>query len=495
MRCPDPKAWLDFYGGETDEAATAQMAGHLQECRSCREEFDRLSRFGAGLRGALRVPAPKPRAVRRRHAQPSPASRLPLAVAAGLLVAAVGWALFSTSSRVPAEVPVARTPDVPEEEPAEPLIPPLPRGEKLPPPADIRKEPLVAPIPPARREEPAVTEPAPQPPASARAEPATTRAAETAATIAILERSGGSQPLLDGQGARGRAVVKFPDGTRMELGEKTAIARISDRAGVAGIGKWVELTEGALAIEAAHQPADRAITIATPHGEARVVGTTLRLAVERESTRLEVVEGKARLTRTGGGAADVVGGHFAVAADGVELAARPLPKMVAEALMKFGFEDGRMPKGIEAGSVERGPERAGSRFCVAGAVIPGGTSGGHVKLSSDDAKGLFTYSDDLVLSFDYWADDSVRTLDLHMWSRLQQTTFGMTVWNTPREQWTHLVIPLGEFVRTEPDRLLHLKPGEAVPNLWIQAGQVGGKLYLDNLEIVRMRPAPVRQKR
>jgi hypothetical protein len=151
-----------------------------------------------------------------------------------------------------------------------------------------------------------------------------------------------------------------------------------------------------------------------------------------------------------------------------------------------------MPKAVEAGSVERGPERAGSRYCVAGALLPGATSGGHVRLS-DDGKGLFAYSDDLFLAFDYWADDSVRTLDLHVWSRVQQTTFGTTVWNTPREQWTHLVLPLADFVRTEPDRLVHLKPGEAVPNLWIQAGQPGGKLYLDNLEIVRIRKKEARR--
>jgi ferric-dicitrate binding protein FerR (iron transport regulator) len=490
MNCPDAEAWLAFYGGETDEAATERMAGHLQECLPCQEEFDRLSRFGAGLRGALRVPAVKPRAIRRRLIRPRSSSWLPLAVAAGLAVAALGL-LFTKPSRPPEEIPVAHTSDIPEVQTIEtPPAPVPPTVQKEPPSAEFERP---APVPPTLKpEEPAPVEPAPLPPAPT--EPGTTRAAATAVAIATLERIGGSQPLLEGQGANGRAVVKFHDGTRMDLGEKTVIARISDRAGAGGVGNWVELTQGTVTIEAPHQPADRAMTVATPHGEARIVGTTLRLAVEKESTRLEVVEGRVRLTRPGGGSADVIGGHFAVAAEGVELAARPLPKMVAETPIRFTFEDGRMPKGLEAGSVERGPERAGSRYCVAGAMLPGATSGGHVKLSADDAKGLFAYSDDLVLSFDYWADDSVRTLDLHMWSRVQQTTFGMTVWNTPREQWTHQVIPLTDFVRTEPDRLLHMKPGEAVPNLWIQAGQVGGKLYLDNLEIVRLRPSPPRKK-
>jgi ferric-dicitrate binding protein FerR (iron transport regulator) len=497
MKCPDAEAWLAFYGGETGEAAASRMTGHLQECPACQEEFDRLSSFGAGLRGALRNPGAKPRGVRRRPVRSRSPSWLPFAAAAGLAITALGLALFTKPSRPLEALPVARTPGAFEGPP--PQTPPLPAPPPLRPalpPLELPRDERPAPVPPAPApEEPAPAPPEPTPPAApAPVEPGKTRAAATSVAIATLEGAQGSRPLLEGQGAQGRGIVKFPDGTRMELGDKTVLARISDRAGAGGIGKWVELVQGSLAIEAAHQPVDRAMTVATPQGEARIVGTILRLAVERESTRLEVVEGRVRLSRPGSGEADVIGGHFAVAAEGVELVARPLPKMVAETLLQFTFEDGRMPRGVEAGSVERGPERPGNRFCAAGAMIPGGTSGGHVKFASDDARGLFAYSDDLVLSFDYWADDSVRTLDLHMWSRLQQTTFGMTVWNTARERWAHQVIPLGDFVRTESDHLLHMKPGEAVPYLWIQAGQVGGKLYLDNLEVVRLRPPPAKKR-
>ena len=51
-----------------------------------------------------------------------------------------------------------------------------------------------------------------------------------------------------------------------------------------------------------------------------------------------------------------------------------------------------------------------------------------------------------------------------------------------------------EDCRSCPDRLLRMKPGEPVPNLWIQVGQPGAKLALDNAEIVRMRPVPARRK-
>jgi hypothetical protein len=109
-------------------------------------------------------------------------------------------------------------------------------------------------------------------------------------------------------------------------------------------------------------------------------------------------------------------------------------------------------------------------------------------------KGLFTYSEDLVLSFDYWADDTVRTLDLLLWSRAQQISFGTTVWETPRARWVHLAVPLRDFGGGGPDRLLHLRPGESVPTLWIQAGQPGGKLYVDNFELARIYGPPGKAK-
>jgi hypothetical protein len=189
---------------------------------------------------------------------------------------------------------------------------------------------------------------------------------------------------------------------------------------------------------------------------------------------------------------DVPGGHAAALAEGVELAALPIPRMVTEVLHRFTFEEGRLPKIVETGTLERGPDRAGNRFSIAGKIVPGATAGAVVKLN-DDGKGLFAYSEDLVLSFDYWVDTSVSTLDVQVWSRVQQITFGTTLWNTPRERWTHAVLPLSEFVRSDRERTLHLKTGERVPNLWIQPGQPGGMMYLDNVEIVRLRRKEARR--
>ncbi len=500
MRCPDPGTWTAFYGGELPETETLRLAAHLEACERCRNEFDRLCTLGAGIRDAFdaapRTPSIRPRPRRSPVRRTSP-MRAPLAAAAAVTVAA----LLLILKPPPHETPIARAPALLQEEPSAPeprpplLQAPEPAPQTLPPPRfeppkDIERAPdLPAPGPAL---------PLPRPPPPAPLVPPPPRPTQVLAAVAVLERCDGdvqvdggrgrqARTLFAGQGLStsgpgSRAVVRFPDGTRMELGEKTQIAALADRAGAQGVGKWVDLARGSVMIEAARQAPERAMLIATPHGDARIVGTSFRLAVEPDATRLDVAEGRVRLSRSGT-AIDVPGGHFALAGAGVELAARPLPGRIAEPVLRFGFEDGRLPKAFDTGSLERGPGRDGDRFCVAGPLVKISAAG----------QGLFPYAEDLVLSFDYWAEDSVRTLDLHMWSRTLQATVNATIWNAARERWTHLVVPLNDLVRTESGRTLRFKPGEAVPNLWIAPGQPG-KIYLDNLEIIRLRPAPARKK-
>ncbi len=488
MRCPEPEAWIGFYGGETEESLAHRMAAHLQECARCREEFDRLSRLGAGIRGALPEPG-RPRARRRRPLRASRPSWVPLAAAAALALAAVGLAFFREKPRAPSEPSIAQVPVVVVEEPR--------RAEEPPPAPEIPKPVFVAPPPPVIPEV-RPPEPLPPPVEPPPEEPAASRPGETIVAVALLDRVEGdvavsgaparaAQDILPGQeiatGPRSRAVVKFPDGTRMELGEQSSIGRISDRAGAQGIGKWIDMTRGTLEVQAAKQAKDRAMAIATPDGEARIVGTTFRLAVAPGSTRLEVAEGKVRLTRPGAPGVDVIGSHYAVAAAGVELAARPLPKAIAETLFRFDFEDGRLPKPFDGGAVGKGPD---ARSCLAGP---------RAMLREEPNRGLFAYADDLVLSFDYWADATVRTLDFHAWNRTRQVTFGSTAWEVPCERWTHVVLPLSELLRTEGDRSFPMTPGDQVATFWIQPGQPGAALHIDNLELVRLRSQPKGAKR
>ncbi|MBI3855042.1 MAG: FecR domain-containing protein, partial [Planctomycetes bacterium] len=329
MRCPDLESWTAFYGGETSERETERLSDHLQDCERCRREFDQLCGLGAAMRGAL---VRRPRAVR-----PSRPSAVPLAIAAAFALAAVAVLVYPKEKPGPTPVTIAQTPITIVEAPATPAPPPPLPAPRLPEaPTAARPELTPRPALPAP-EIPAPTPveaetPAPPVEAPVKVEPAATRVVEKSEAVAALERIEGevvvtgpagrvparsNQPLeagsgLSASGARSRAVVRFADGTRVELGEKTVVAQISDRAGAKGVGKWIEVSEGTVTVDAAHQPADRALILATPQGEARVVGTVFRLVVDPAATRLEVLEGKVRLSRPGA-AVDVHGGFGATA--------------------------------------------------------------------------------------------------------------------------------------------------------------------------------------
>ncbi len=391
------------------------------------------------------------------------------------------------------ESAVAQPAAVPEESPGPPREPPMDAGGGT---APAAREP--GEVPSVPKEEPSRDSVGPAPGAT---EPAVAVIEAAEGGVWVTARGGrgpakGGCPLPAGgglavAGGKGRAVIRFPDGTRMELGRDSVLGGIMDKAGRGGVGLFVEMSHGMLSIDAAPRPAGRALVVSTPHAEVRVVGTSLRLVVEpgeRGSTRVEVREGRVRMAGRSGGAADVAGGHYAVAGGAGGIVVRPLPGAAREIVHRFDFEDGRLPKACRSGFVERGPERGGSRFCVAGAMDPGASCGGRVVLV-DDARGLFTFSEDLVACFDYWVDDTVRTLDVQVWNRSQQLTFGATLWNVPRGRWTRAVLPLPEFVRQERGRVQRMRPGDAIITFWIQAGQVGGTLYVDDLEIARIRPA------
>lgn len=139
-------------------------------------------------------------------------------------------------------------------------------------------------------------------------------------------------------GAAGSAVVAFGDGTRLDLGTDTTIAGWGDAA-----GKRIALRKGRLSAEVTKQPAGHPLVIATPHGEARVLGTALVLRVSSESTELEVQTGKVRLIRGKDGAGvEVSGGHLAEIAPGTEFAPR--------AVRVFEFQDGVAPTPRYAGT-------------------------------------------------------------------------------------------------------------------------------------------------
>ena len=159
----------------------------------------------------------------------------------------------------------------------------------------------------------------------------------TAAMAATLERMEGEvqigklparpdQGIRAGQGietgAKSLAVIRYADGTRVELGESSILGDIRDG------GKRVILEKGMLRSQIAKQPKDQPMIFATPHGEAKVLGTTLRLAVDADpmkGARLDVEEGKVEFKSLAGKTVLVESGHYAVAAAGAEFLAKTLP--------------------------------------------------------------------------------------------------------------------------------------------------------------------------
>lgn len=120
-------------------------------------------------------------------------------------------------------------------------------------------------------------------------------------------------------GATKTVITYGREATRIELKSNTELKLLASTR-----GKRLELREGKFDATVARQRWFRPMLVTTPQAEARVLGTEFTLTTTTNLTRLEVTEGKVRLTRTSDGArADVPAEYYAVAASGAELAALP----------------------------------------------------------------------------------------------------------------------------------------------------------------------------
>lgn len=288
--------------------------------------------------------------------------------AASVLVAlglgAVLWGLRAPSNPDPApgfrvaEKPAARpAPEEPpkprvEEPPALPPRPPkspdpspMPAPPQPPPPAEKPLRPEPAPPPEPKAPEP--TPPAPEPPRPSPAGPK-----ETVLVFGRIERASGEvaipgagraragQDLVSGQGLEvpgreGYAVLKCPDGSRLELGPSTRVREFRDEA-----GKRIVLDRGLLTVDAVKQPAGRPMVLVTPHAEARVLGTRLVLWALADASRVEVREGRVRVTRREDNvSADVSSDQQAVVARGIPLAAKPA-RVTDDLVALYRFDTG-----------------------------------------------------------------------------------------------------------------------------------------------------------
>lgn len=126
------------------------------------------------------------------------------------------------------------------------------------------------------------------------------------------------------EGGRSRAVLEYPDTTRLDLGPSTVVRHLADPKDRAL--KHVRLDAGHVEVDAVKQPAGRPMILTTAEAEVRVLGTRFALLAEGGATRVQVEEGAVEFRGLRQGGSIVVrSGFYAVAAPGRPLEAIPVP--------------------------------------------------------------------------------------------------------------------------------------------------------------------------
>jgi len=149
--------------------------------------------------------------------------------------------------------------------------------------------------------------------------------ATVAATMTLEREDGTAVTIAEGTGLEisGRATLRYVDQTRLEISPGTEIQELRTEK-----GKRLTIVKGEVRAIVAKQPKNQPMVFATSHGEATVLGTTLRIIVDPDSKKgmiLIVEEGKVQLKNLAGRTAEVVTGHYAVAAAGAEVVPHPIP--------------------------------------------------------------------------------------------------------------------------------------------------------------------------
>lgn len=267
------------------------------------------------------------RVEKRIHRAPPPSSAGWMVGVAAAVIAAILGIIALSGTKAPApvvKIPVLETPPPPK--PYEP------------PPIDVRPATSTAKTPepkPATPEAPkAMPTPRPEePPAPLVPEVQPVPPTVTVIVVAKVTRADGEvseaagHALAAGRGlevGKGAATIVYPDGTKLDLGARTTVTDLLDAK-----GKTLTLEKGVLTAEVVKQA--QPMVLKTPHGEIRVLGTTLKVTIEPGSTRLDVLSGKVRLIRAiDNKYVDVITGHYAVAGAGIDLVAKssapPKPK-------------------------------------------------------------------------------------------------------------------------------------------------------------------------
>jgi ferric-dicitrate binding protein FerR (iron transport regulator) len=346
-----------YLQNDLDEAGARELSAVLateEGARDFSEFVQEWTLLGEAARQRVaEAGRPGTQKIRKRAPAPEP-SRTWIGWAVGLAAAAAFMIALAIPGRLPSreEKPAPRITQVPPVRVDEPRPAPPEPGRPAPP----RPEPerAIPPVPP-----PSVG-PATAPPAAPPSvEPAREKIPETRPAppekvarpvIAVLGRVQGDVQIasaagkrkaaagegltaddgLESAGSASHAVLDYPDGTRIELGPDSTIERHAERQGK----RIITLARGTVAATVAKQAPGRSVGLTTPHAEVTVLGTQFTLVVTADATRLEVREGRVRLTRLPDGASiEVAAGHHSVAARGQKLESKPV-------LFTREFQDG-----------------------------------------------------------------------------------------------------------------------------------------------------------
>jgi hypothetical protein len=237
------------------------------------------------------------------------------------------------------EVPALPKPATPSPAPEE-RVPPKPEAPRSREPETPKPE-APKPVPPEKKpvEKPTVVEVA----TLERVEGNVT-VREAAAQSGIALTAGFSVETAD---ERSAAVIRYPDGTRIELKGASGIRDASD-----GPGRRV-IVSGTIVSEIAKLPGDQPMIFVTAQAEARIVGTKIRIEAAAEFTRLDVSEGRVKFTRLKDKmSVDVAAGHSAMVAPNTPLASK-LTRATEGLAALYTFKEGR-------GAVVRDVSRAGA---------------------------------------------------------------------------------------------------------------------------------------
>ncbi len=349
-----------FVDGTLDAGEREEFLRLLEDPRA-RRHFVELQAFEVAVSEELRLgpvqirdaKAASSRTLPRVKARPlsgtyraTPRSGAPWLWGAGVAAAfLVIVALALNSGSAPPKAPAALVRETRVSTPPEPPpkgVPPrtepsravLPGRELRDPEPFVVPPPKPAPLPDPPKEAAAPRPPEPKP--SPVAAPSPVR--ESVAHVARLEAAGGevllsglpakpTQGLVSGQslstGREAYALLRFEDGTRLELGPDTKVSRV----GEGPAGKFVQVDSGTVHLDVGKQPQGKPLIVGSPQAECTVLGTQFTVKTTPAYARIDVREGRVKVARLPQAVSTVVvpAGQFLMVGQGYDFVPKPQP--------------------------------------------------------------------------------------------------------------------------------------------------------------------------